>query len=142
METVTYIHLKSGDVPPKLEKVEYFKAIVLIEDDVTTEWRSQVSDWLVQHGCRYMMAWGKECGLWDDSVDIASLEVSDFKEGPDEDFVMTTWHEHDQIQDVLWYSNRCAMHPTLELLKTYILHISPVNREKHLLELFQQAIRE
>lgn len=142
METPRYIHLKPGDAPPKFETSGYFKVVVVIEDDVSAEWRAEISDWLVRNGCRYMMAWGKECSAWDDSVDWASLEASDFDDVPDEAFMMTTWHEGEPLKDVFWFSDRSAMHPGLELPQTYILHISPEAREKELLELFRQAILE
>jgi hypothetical protein len=38
--------------------------------------------------CRYMLAWGNECGTWHGSVDEANLERYDYEDMPDEELVM------------------------------------------------------
>jgi len=58
METVSYLHLASGQEPPSLGGPSPFKAVLVIEQPFTAEWQSMVSEWLVQAGCLYMMAWG------------------------------------------------------------------------------------
>jgi hypothetical protein len=65
-----------------------FRAVVVVEEPVSAEWRAVASRWLVDADCLYMMAWGHECSLWDDSVDFANLEVFNFGEVPDRNFVM------------------------------------------------------
>jgi len=139
MTYVKYIHLKPGDIPPRLEDTVSFKAVVVIESDVTPEWQGQISDWLVRSGCRYMMAWGRECSAWDDSIDLANLAMFDYGDIPDDDFVMTTWHENEPLQETFWFAARCATHPSLELERTYVLYIAPEARENELLEAFRAA---
>jgi hypothetical protein len=124
METPEYVHLHPGDTPPLLGEPGPFKAVVVIDADVTPEWRGQVCNWLVSSGCRYMIAWGKDCSAWDSSVDEANLVMFDYEEVTDDDFVMTTWHADQPLQEAFWFSQFCAMHPSLELEKTYIVHIS------------------
>src|SRR5690606_27385773 len=111
----------------------------VIDADVTPEWQGQVSDWLVRSGCRYMMAWGKDCSAWDSSVDEANLVQFDYGEIPEDDFVMTTWHANEPLEEAFWFSQFCAMHPSLELEKTYIVHISPEAREAAMLQAFAAA---
>src|SRR5438105_8856178 len=142
METPRYLHLKPGDAPPRLEGVAPFKAVVVVDSDVTPEWQGQVSDWLVRSGCQYMMAWGHNCGDWDSSVDEASLAMFDYGEIPDDNFVMTTWHENESLQETFRFSERCAMHPSLELDRTCIVHISPEGGAADLLETFRAAQEE
>lgn len=139
MEAPEYVHLRPGDPPPSLDDAAPFKAVVVVDADVTPEWQGQVSDWLVRSGCRYMMAWGRKCTEWDDSVDEANLARFDFGEIPEDDFVMTTWHDDEPVEEAFWFSQFCAMHPSLELEKTYIVHISAESREAPMLETFRQA---
>ena len=137
-DLITYLHLAPDDALPRLES-GYFKAILVIDDNVTPEWQTAVSDWLVRSGCRYMMAWGHKCGEWDDSVDYASLRLFDYGEVPEDDFVMTTWHDKDSLMDTFWFSAHSAMHPSLNLEQTYIIHIAPSERSNELLQTFRDA---
>lgn len=58
--TFRYLHLPAGSSPPMLSG-EPYKAVVVVEQDVENDWRNAVSDWLVESGCLYMMAWGRDC---------------------------------------------------------------------------------
>jgi hypothetical protein len=40
-----------------------------------------------------MMAWGRECSSWDDSVDWANIDKFGDSPIPDDECVVTTWHE-------------------------------------------------
>src|SRR5262245_34396577 len=92
MQTPIYLHLEPGAAPPRLDGRAPFKAVVVIDSDVTPAWQTQVSEWLVRSGCRYMMAWGRKCSDWDTSVDQASLAIFGYGKIPESEFVMTTWH--------------------------------------------------
>jgi hypothetical protein len=139
METPEYIHMRPGDTPPRLDEAAPFKAVVVIDADVTPEWQGQVSDWLVRSGCRYMMAWGKDCSAWDSSVDEANLVKHDFGEISEDDFVMTTWHANEPLEEAFWFSQFCAMHPSLELDRTYIVHISLESKDAAMLKTYVGA---
>lgn len=142
MKAPTYLHLKPGDVPPRLVGVSPFRAVIVVESEVAPEWQAQVSDWLVRSGCRYMMAWGIKCSDWDDSVDDANLAMFNYGEVPDEEFVMTTWHENNSLQETFWFSERCATHEPFEFQTTYIVHIAPEGRATELLKTFRAAQEE
>ena len=124
-----------------MSEEEPFKAVVIIEAEVTPEWQNKVSEWLVDAGCLYMMAWGINCSDWDSSVDDANLAAFDFQfeEIPEDAFVMTTWHENESLEEVFWFSGSCAMHPSLEIHRTCIVHISLENRATELLKTFREA---
>lgn len=96
--------MQPGDAPPRLDEAAPFKAVVVIDAEVTPEWRGQVSDWLVRCGCRYIMAWGKDCSAWDSSVDEANLMKFDYEEIPEDDVVMTTWHAEEPFEEAFWFS--------------------------------------
>jgi hypothetical protein len=139
MEAPEYVHLRPGDAPPSLDDAAPFKAVVVVDADVTPEWQGQISDWLVRSGCRYMMAWGRKCTEWDDSVDEANLARFDFGEIPEDDFVMTTWHDAEPLEEVFEFAEFSAMHPSVGLKKTHIVHISPEAREAEMLRAFRDA---
>ncbi|MFN7164574.1 MAG: hypothetical protein ACK4P2_07115 [Hyphomonas sp.] len=139
METPHYIHLRPGDLLPRIGGAGPFKAVVIIEAPVTQAWQQEVSEWLVRSGCLYMMAWGENCSAWDTSVDVANLEVFDFGDIPEDDSVMTTWHEEESLADTFWYSEFCAFHPTRKMPETYLVHISRESKGADLLRAFLEA---
>jgi hypothetical protein len=124
-----YIHLKPNSELPNIAHLYPFKAVVLIDDAVLPEWQAKVSSWLVLSGCRYMMAWGRECSSWDDSVDEASIAEFEFREKPDCNFVLTTWHENEPMNEVFWYAKNTAFHPVLDLKNAVVVHIANMPRK-------------
>ncbi|HEX2590963.1 MAG TPA: hypothetical protein VHL34_05685 [Rhizomicrobium sp.] len=139
MDAPIYLHLKPGDAPPQLDSFVPFKAVVVVESDVTPEWQAEISAWLVQSGCRYMSAWGNNCSGWDDSVDWAALEMFDFGDIPLDGFVMTSLHENASLEETFWFCGHNAHHPSLDLRATYIVHIAQEARESELSALFLAA---
>lgn len=137
--TVEYLHLRPGTAPPALNETEPFKAVVMIEADVAPEWQYLISDWLVRSGCLYMMAWGRKCIDWDTSVDESNHALVTLGEFPEEHFVMTTWHDGDPLKEVFWFSMMCAFDDTVDLNKTYILHIAPESEAAKTLKTFQEV---
>lgn len=138
MEAPKYLQLRPDEPPPPLDEAAPFKAVVVIDADVISEWQMQISDWLVRAGCRYMMAWGKDCGTWDSSVDEANLAIFDYGDIPEDHFVMTTWHDG-SLEKAFLFSQFSAEHPSLELEKTYIVHVSLEGRATEMLKIFRDA---
>jgi hypothetical protein len=138
-QTIFYHRIEPGTNPPDIAVLSPFRAVVLVEAEVSPEWRSLVSDWLVQSGCLYMMAWGADCSAWDDSVDMSNIEAFEFGEIPDERFIMTTWHENESLHEVFWFSKNNASHPTVGLEHTVLVHISAYDRERELLKAYAEA---
>ncbi|WP_338764641.1 hypothetical protein [Massilia sp. METH4] len=136
--TVEYLHLPPGSTPPPLPGAP-FAALVVIEAAVAEPWRWEVSRWLVESGCRYMLAWGKGCSDWDDSVDEANDEAHAYDEIPEEAFVVTTWHDDEELEEVFWFAKHCAAHPTLALHRAVIVHIADAAREQALREAYEAA---
>lgn len=134
-----YLQIVPESTPPDISKLNPFRAVVVVDEPVSSEWQKNVSSWLVQSGCLYMMAWGKDCSSWDDSVDLANLEAFDYKEIPEDKFVMTTWHEDEPLKEVFWFSKHNAFHPEVELPNTLLLHIAQRNREKEMLSEYEGA---
>lgn len=134
-----YLQLYPGTKLPDIANLSPFRSVVVIDDEVPPEWQSQVSAWLVKSGCLYMMAWGKKCSTWDDSVDLANLEAFNFGDIPDNKFIMTAWHEKEPLNEVFWFAKNSAVHPTMDLPNLLILHISDTNKESALLSEYESA---
>lgn len=123
-EHPVYVHLRPGYSLPDIEPLAPFRAMVVLEGEVSGDWRDDVSHWLVRSGCLYMMAWGLNCSLWDDSVDVANIEAFDFKEIPEDRFVVTTWHDDCPLSDAFDFCKRLAVHPSVNLPRVILLHVA------------------
>jgi len=136
--TPVYIHLARGSVPPDLGAIPPFRAIVIAEQAVPTDWQDEVSDWLVRSGCLFMMAWGGSCSSWDDSVDMANLRAFDYGEIPEDQFVMTSWHDDEPLSEVFSFAKGHALHGSVELQQTVLVHIADSPRQE-LLQAYNEA---
>jgi hypothetical protein len=127
-----YQRVEPNSVLNPYEGAKPFRAILAIEAPVTKEWQQQMSRWLVESGCLYMLAWGDECSSWDDSVDEANLERFGYGDIPDEQSVMTTWHANDTLQEVFEFAKNHAspMSDAVELHETVVFHIAMVDRRQ------------
>ena len=134
-----YIRLEPNIKPPDISKFSPFKSVVIIEELVTLEWQTIISDWLVNSGCLYMMAWGNECSSWDDSVDVSLLEKWDYNDIPEDSFIMTTWHENEPLEEVFWFSKHCAYDSNVDIKNTLLIHISKLNKEDIFLAKYKQV---
>ena len=132
-----YIHLPAGSSLPPFESIPR-RVIVLVEQDVTSQWQDAVSKWIVDCGCLYMMAWGRDCSLWDDSVDWANLKHIGGAELTDDNHVMTTWHADEPLSEVFFFNQMCAWHPTLDLHLVTILDVSEQERSSDILSVYNQ----
>ncbi len=54
-----------------------------------------------------------------------TLEVFDFGDIPDSEFVVTTWHENEPLQEDFWFAKEAAHHPTVKLDNILVLQGSP-----------------
>ena len=138
---VQYIHLPPDSFPSGLIASRPFSVVVIITADVEPEWRHAVSEWLVQEGCLCMMAWGNDCSLWDDSVDIANLEAHNWGNIPVSQSIMTTWHDDETLSEVFWSADNSIFYwselePPSHLV---ILDISEKAREGEIRELFAKS---
>jgi hypothetical protein len=130
-----------GEPLPDVSSLSPFKAVVVIATDYTQEWQDQVSTWLVESGCRYMMAWGPDCSSWDDSVDHADITRYFPNEIPANEFVMTTWHENQTLEEVFWEAQFVAeqSYDGIKLVNALIIHIADSDREEWIKTLFERS---
>lgn len=135
-----YLQLVPGATLPDIAALAPFRAVVIVDVIVTADWRRQISEWLVDMGCRYMMAWGHDCGAWDDSVDDASLQRFDGGDVPDDASVTTTWHADESLSEVFVYCEHCASHATVELRHTVLAHIAD-RSDAGVIAAYHEAVR-
>ena len=135
-----YVRIAPGEALPDLSPFSPFKAVVVLKTEYSSEWQNEVSAWLVQCGCRYMMAWGPNCSSWDDSVDWVTISENP-EDAPPDKFVMTTWHEKESLESVLWYAQFCATfsYDDVELKETVLLDVSRSDHKSELLSLWEQS---
>ena len=86
-----------------------------------------------------MAAWGQDCSAWDDAVDAANLQQFDHEDIPDDEFVMTTWHIEDSLEELFFFAKNSAKHPSLELRNTLMIHISATDRGEEFSEHYGSA---
>jgi len=134
-----YLRLAPEAPLPRLDDPSPYKAVVVVEADVAPRWRADVSRWLAETGCRFMMAWGRDCSIWHDSVDEANLEQFGCGEIPSEAFIMTTWHDKEPLSEVFWYAKYAASHSDLDLRNVLFLHIGAANRREEFERLYRDA---
>lgn len=137
--TVRYLQLQPGSEPPQLSKFSPFKCVIVSDEEASDEWMWLVSTWLVKSGCLWMNAWGENCRKWEDSVDYADLEISNWVHNPDNDVVMTTSWVNKLLDDVFGFTKSSPSPPLAEVENTLILHISDLDMESDLLGKYNSA---
>jgi len=138
-DDLLYIHLPSGSDLPVLRS-DPCRVIVLVEQDVASDWQDQVSEWIIGIGCLHMIAWGQDCSSWDDSVDWANLKAWDFEPIPDENFVMTVWHENEPMNEAFVDCRLYAFNPTIELPRIVILDVTDAARESEITDQYWRCL--
>lgn len=138
IDTPQYLLLVPGGDPPALER-KPTRVVVVADQLVEPGWQDLVSRWLVEIGCRYMLAWGPGCSSWDDSVDFANSEAFGYGDIPEEFDVVTTWHADEALAECMWSAKNCAMHPKVDLERTVILHIGLHGQEREMLDAYAEA---
>jgi hypothetical protein len=136
---LTYLQLPPGGEAPNLAHLSPFLAILLAEEEADELWQADISRWLVASGCRYLLAWGKDCEAWHDMVDDAALEAFDYEDVPDEHKVIATWHEDEEREEVFWFAKHRAAHPSHSFKATVILDIALFNRKDEIEQAYADA---
>lgn len=137
-KNLRYLHLLPDAGLPDLH-LPPFLAIVLVEDEVSETWQWDASRWLVAAGCRYVLAWGKECDAWNEAVDEAFQEAVDYEDVDPERQVLTASFEDEDIDEVFWFARHRAAHPGAVLNTTLIVHIAAAARKDEIEALYADA---
>ena len=138
-QTIRYLHLTPDSGLPPLEDLQHFKTILVVEAEVAEMMMWETSRLLVESGCKYALAWGTDCESWHDAIEDAYLESTNYEDVPEEQRVMTTWHEDEELSEVFWFAAHRAVHPAHELRDTLILHIAEAPRREEIEADFRAA---
>jgi hypothetical protein len=128
---VRYLFLEEPRLFNVPESLTEFRCVILIGRLIDPADRVEISRKLVDAGCLYAMAWGADCLLWDDSIDFANIDKFDPESIPDDQFVMTTWHDDETLEDVLFFAkfNSLISYDGRELNELLVLDLGQENRE-------------
>jgi len=89
-------------------KGEEFALLLYIADrKIPNDERNDLSGQIVDQSCRYAVCAGIECGLWHDCID-ESFVMKSIIEEKEEDFIMTTWHDKESIEDIVHFFVYCT----------------------------------
>jgi len=81
-----------------------YVAIVFSNDETVTDTERQaVTRALFSSGCRYGVFAGHACGFWESALDSACIESDPDYQPSDEAFTMTTSHEGESVEDVMFF---------------------------------------
>jgi hypothetical protein len=133
-----YLHLPPDADLPELH-LPPFIAIVLVEDEVSETWQWDACRWLVDAGCRYLLAWGKDCEAWNEAVDEAAQEAANYEDVAPERQVLTAAFEDEDMDEVFWFARHRAAHPGVPLNTTLVVHIAPSERKDEIQALYADA---
>jgi hypothetical protein len=139
-KTLNYLHLPSGADLPALAGTPPFMAILLVEqEDADEMWRFDVCRWLVASGCRYLLAWGRDCETWREGVEDAALEAVDYEDVAPEESVLTSAHEDEELEDVFWFARHRAAHPGPALETVLIVHVAALPDRQRMVDAYDAA---
>jgi len=80
-------------------KAPFICLLYASQEDVTDDEMMSVANWLVDSGCRYAVCAGLKCSAWHDTIDTADIS----RDPNNKNLIMTTWHENQTSEDVVWY---------------------------------------
>ena len=123
-----YIQVNRLTELPDISAYAPFKVVLAVEEPVSAERQKEISTWLVEMGCRYVMSCGEQCDSWSTSVRAANLAMFDLETMSAKNFVMTTSHSREPLRSVFWYAKNSARHPELTFDDCVVLHLAGRDR--------------
>ncbi len=134
-----YLQLFEDTNLPAVKHFAPFKAVIAIEDVSSHARQIEISNWLVETGCRYVMVCGADCRSWEESIRRANLDQVDINEMEPRDFVMITTHRHEKLRSVFWHAKKHALHTHVKFENILTIHLGQQNRSVEYLAIFDKA---
>jgi hypothetical protein len=134
-----YFLLTEHNDLPDIGHLAPFKVVLAIEDTVDRSRQNEVSNWLVEMGCKYVMICGSDCKSWEQPIRQANLDQVDIDNMGPQEFVMITTHEHERLRNVLWHAKKHARHTHVKINNILTIHIGSQNRSVEYLAMFEKA---
>jgi hypothetical protein len=134
-----YINVNQEAELPDISRFAPFKAVVAVEDRVGRDRQAEISAWLVEMGCRYVMSCGDDCDSWSETVRNANLKGMTIGDLEARDFVMVTAHPREPLKTVFWFAKNAARHPEVAFREFLVIHLAETGRAGEYEAVFQKA---
>jgi len=137
---MNYIQITSSTDLSELNKFRPYKCVIIADKIVPKNTQWKISESLVNTGCYYMMAWGENCSSWDDSVDeVNIMKFIDLESIPNKEFVYTSWHHNEDLEEVFWFCKNCANHKQHSDMNTILIHIGSTQSKEQIINTYNKA---
>ena len=104
----------------------HYAAIVFSNDEsVTDSERQSLTHALFTTGCRYGVFTGHLSGVWEFALDTACIESAPDYNPSDEAFTMTTSHEGESVEDVIFFGLMSTAFDPHDFDRFLILFVGP-----------------
>lgn len=136
-----YTRISENDPLPDISDLSPFKAILIVEDKPSAAWQTSVCEWLINHGCHYILAWGKDCYSWHKRIESIKSIYREYGNVSDRDSTITTWHDDWTLEQVFHYAKFASNHPTVNLSNILLVHLSSDDKESSFIDEFMAVDR-
>ena len=134
-----YIQLTENNEIPDISEFSPFKAVVVIQNEVSEARQHQISDWIVEMNGLCLVTYGEGSESWAKSIRQSNLDKVDIDVMEPEQFVMITDLHNERLRSVIWHAKKYAKHTHVKLKQTVIVHISNENRAIEYLSIFNKV---
>ena len=100
-----------------------YLAVLWIFEGVTGQWQQHVSQWLIDTGCLYVLAWkgGLDVHGWEESLSEANKKAVARGKIVTSHTVVTTCYEYVALGEVIKFAEYEAVHPTAGRLPPFLI---------------------
>lgn len=125
-----YLCLKPG--LKKLPKINFdmFRCVIVAECQVSSDWRSFISTWVLEQGCQYMLVCGVDADSWEVAFDQSGFTLKKLGKISNNNLLMSISYGDESLSEVFWLAKNASFHPSLELDNTLLFHISEGQEDK------------
>ena len=124
---------------PAIDQYAPFKAVLAIEEPVSEARQTEIANWLIEAGGKYIMVCGEDCKSWEPPIRQANLNKVDLETMKPEEFVMITTHEHEKLRHVFWHAQKQAYHSHVKFDNILTIHLGSQNRSVEYFTIFDKA---
>ena len=112
---MNYIQLTENNENPDISGFSPFKALVVINSEVSKSRQRQIADWLVEIGGLCLIICGTNSKTWVNSIRQSNLNQVDIHSRQAEQFVMITDLRTERLRSVFWHAKKYAKHTHVKL---------------------------